>query len=182
MTVIKSHLEDYLESSPVEESRTTSITLSSPLSGSVVPLDQLADKAFAEGILGPGIAILPEKGILHAPLDGMVENLAETYHAIGLKSSDGLEILIHVGLDTVKLKGKFFSPKVKEGDVVKRGDVLMEFDLTGIEESGYPLTTPIVICNGKAEDITLLCHPGDVLQAGDPLLRIEESIYQNHNK
>ena len=121
--------------------------LGSPLKGNVKKLVDVEDAAFASEALGKGIAVVPTEGKVVAPIDGVIETLFPTHHAIAIVSEKGAEILIHVGVDTVKLEGRFFSPKVKEGDKVKKGDVLLEFDIEGITDAGYIITTPILITN-----------------------------------
>ncbi|RRJ66531.1 PTS beta-glucoside transporter subunit EIIBCA [Paenibacillus oralis] len=117
----------------------------SPLTGKVVPLSAVADKAFASGAMGKGLAILPSEGVVVAPMDGVVTSLFPTGHAIGLTSAAGTDILIHIGINTVSLKGKYFKPAVKEGDAVKQGDVLIEFDLEQIQAAGYQTVTPVIV-------------------------------------
>ncbi|WP_033567585.1 PTS beta-glucoside transporter subunit IIABC [Dickeya undicola] len=124
-------------------------TLFSPLSGEVLPLEQVADRTFASGVMGKGIAIRPTQGRLYAPVDGTVASLFKTHHAIGLASRGGAEVLMHVGIDTVRLDGRYFTPHVRVGDVVRQGDLLLEFDGPAIEAAGYDLTTPIVITNSE---------------------------------
>ncbi|MFA9463588.1 MAG: beta-glucoside-specific PTS transporter subunit IIABC [Velocimicrobium sp.] len=119
----------------------------SPLLGSVKELAEVEDEAFSSGALGQGIAIVPSEGKLYAPVDGEVTTFFPTGHAIGLMSKFGAEVLIHVGMDTVKLEGKGFRPKVAQGDIVKKGDLLLEFDIQAITKAGYSLVTPVVITN-----------------------------------
>ncbi|MDO4916529.1 MAG: PTS glucose transporter subunit IIA [Rothia sp. (in: high G+C Gram-positive bacteria)] len=123
--------------------------LGAHMSGTVVELSKVDDPTFATGALGPGAAIEPSVGKLVAPADGKITVAFPTGHAVGLRTEDGLEILMHVGFDTVELDGKFFNPVVTKGQEVKRGDVLVEFDTEGIKAAGYPLTTPLVITNAK---------------------------------
>ena len=117
------------------------------MKGKVVKLNDVADAAFASGMLGQGVAIAPEEGILYAPIDGKVSALFPTGHAIGITSETGAEMLIHVGMDTVQLQGKGFTPLVAVGDSIKQGQKLLEFDMNLIQEAGYSLVTPILITN-----------------------------------
>lgn len=121
--------------------------LGSPLKGKIKKLADVEDGAFASGALGKGIAVVPTEGKVVSPVDGVIETLFPTYHAVAIVTEKGAEILIHIGVDTVQLEGKYFSPKVKEGDKVKKGDVLVEFDIEGIKKEGYVLTTPVLITN-----------------------------------
>ncbi|AUO07830.1 PTS beta-glucoside transporter subunit IIABC [Paenibacillus sp. lzh-N1] len=122
-------------------------TVISPLMGDVKPLSEVTDEAFSTGALGKGIAIEPSEGKVVSPVDGVLTSLFSSGHAIGITSDQGVEILIHVGKDTVKLKGKHFYPKVKQGEAVKKGQLLMEFDMEAIKEAGYVLTTPVIVAN-----------------------------------
>ncbi len=121
--------------------------LVSPLKGSILNLSDIEDAAFSSGALGNGVAIMPTEGKLVSPIDGEVVSLFKTKHAIGLKSSTGIEILIHVGMNTVKLDGLHFNAKVNQGDKVKKGDVLLEFDMAAIKAAGYSLITPVIVTN-----------------------------------
>ena len=123
------------------------ISITSPLEGKVIPLTEVKDPTFSQEILGKGAAIIPEKGVVYAPFDGKVDAVFETGHALGLVSEDGVELLVHVGIDTVNLKGKYFTPKKKSGDTMKKGDILLEFDINKIKADGYDVTTPIIISN-----------------------------------
>lgn len=118
-----------------------------PMEGEILPLSEVPDDAFSTGIIGKGLAIKPEKGILKSPVKGTIATVFPTYHAIGITSESGVEILIHVGMDTVQLEGKYFEPKVKVGDSVNIGDELLKFDIKEIEEAGYPTITPVVVTN-----------------------------------
>ncbi|MDO7871031.1 MAG: beta-glucoside-specific PTS transporter subunit IIABC [Enterococcus casseliflavus] len=140
------------EASPLipSEREAKEITFSLPLTGIVLPLSAVEDQAFANGLLGKGLAVSPDEGLVRAPFDGVVETLFPTKHAIGLKSDDGVEVLIHIGMDTVNLDGRFFETKVKQGDQVKQGEILLTFDKEEIEEAGYSLVTPIVVTNTSA--------------------------------
>ncbi|OMF77922.1 beta-glucoside-specific PTS transporter subunit IIABC [Paenibacillus peoriae] len=121
--------------------------LVSPLQGKVLPLDQSSDVAFASGAMGKGILIDPTEGVLTSPVNGTITTVFPTGHAIGITSNDGAEILIHVGVNTVKLKGQFFDKRVKEGDIVKQGQLLLEFDIEQIKAAGYTTATPIIVTN-----------------------------------
>jgi PTS system beta-glucosides-specific IIC component len=121
-----------------------------PVQGKVIPLNEVKDQAFAEGLLGKGVAIEPTKGEVVAPFDGEITAFFPTLHAIGITSSSGLELLIHVGLDTVKLEGKYFQALAKEGDNVKQGQPLLKFDIAGIQEAGYSTQVPIIVTNTPA--------------------------------
>ncbi|KIL45181.1 PTS beta-glucoside transporter subunit IIABC [Jeotgalibacillus soli] len=121
--------------------------ISSPLNGEVKPLNSVNDQVFASGALGKGVAIEPVSGQVYSPVSGKVMTLFPTGHAIGLLSDDGVEVLIHIGIDTVQLNGEYFSPKVKQGDQVSKGDLLVEFDVKKIQEAGYQTITPVIITN-----------------------------------
>ena len=121
--------------------------IASPMSGPCIALDTVKDPTFASGLLGKGVAIVPVAGRVVSPVDGTVVSLFKTHHAIGIESADGAEILIHVGIDTVKLDGKFFTLHVDVDAVVKQGDLLLEFDVQGITDAGYDLTTPVLVTN-----------------------------------
>jgi len=120
----------------------------SPLDGTVIPLSEVRDAVFAGGALGKGVAVVPRTGALYAPFDAVVVAAFPTGHAIGLQHADGAEVLIHIGLDTVKLGGQHFSLKVESGQKVSAGDLLVEFDVAAITAAGYDLTTPVIVTNG----------------------------------
>lgn len=142
------------------------VQLSSPMTGSIIPLDQVSDEVFAGKVLGDGVAVVPAEGVLHAPAAGTVCMVPDSKHAIGLALDNGAEILMHVGLDTVKLKGEHFDVKVKVGDRVAKGDVLLTFDADAIKDAGYDLTTPIVVANGGRYGV-IGAHEGAVEHGGD---------------
>ena len=110
-------------------------------------LENVEDEAFASKVLGEGIAIEPSDGKLYAPCDGKVEMIFDTNHAINIVSREGCEILLHIGIDTVKLNGKYFKAHVSDGQEIKKGDLLISFDIEGIKDEGYKTITPMVICN-----------------------------------
>lgn len=139
------------------------LTLTSPMAGTTVALSDVADEAFAAGALGPGIAVSPAAGaVVVAPCDGKVSVAFPTGHAYGIKSASGIQVLIHIGMDTVKLEGKGFTPRVAKGDVVKRGDVLAEVDWDVIREAGYDTITPMVVTNKKKFGEVTPAAPGPV--------------------
>lgn len=141
-----------------------------PLEGEIRILSEIDDPVFSSEALGKGCAIEPSKGEVVAPFDGTIEQVAETSHAVGIMGSNGLEVLIHVGMDTVELKGKGYEPKVKVGDKVKKGQLLLKFDMAAISAAGYKLTTPVVVTN--TDDFTSVepIATGKVTQGQDVIL------------
>ena len=146
-------------------------TITSPVTGTVVPLDEVEDEFFSRGRLGPGIGIEPADGLIVAPFDGTVTIAFSTGHAYGLKSASGVQVLIHVGIDTVYLDGKGFTPRVSKGDDVKRGDVLTKVDLDVIRAAGHKTITPIVVTNKKEFGVITPLTSGEI-QRGDALLNV----------
>ena len=132
-----------------------------PLTGKAVPLEQVPDPVFSEKVLGDGVAIIPEDGRIVSPVDGQIESVAETGHAYGFSTEDGLELLVHVGLETVSLKGECFKVHVKERDQVKKGDLVAEVDLAYLAEKNINPITPVLICS-DIDDQDLKCAEGDV--------------------
>lgn len=147
------------------------LTLTSPLEGQLVALSDVADEAFSAGALGPGIAVAPSGGAVVAPCDGKVSVAFPTGHAYGIKSASGIQVLIHIGMDTVKLEGKGFTPRVAKGDVVRRGDVLAEVDWDVIREAGYDTITPMVVTNKKKFGEVSSAQPGPVAP-GDTVVTV----------
>lgn len=123
------------------------IEIGSPAVGECVPMKEVPDPTFSEEMLGKGAAIIPSEGKIYAPIDGEVSTLFPTLHAIGITTKDGLDLLVHIGIDTVNLKGDGFVAHVKEGDKVKKGDLLLEVDLSKLIEAGYNTSTPVIVCN-----------------------------------
>ena len=181
VAVIKAKLEDYLEStpkdpvvapSPAAASAANDTVLSACLNGTVVPLADVKDEAFASGVLGDGIAIEPSDGELVAPADGEISSTFETHHAVGMTTADGAELLMHIGIDTVKLGGKHFTYLVNDGDKVKKGQPLIRFELEAIKAEGYPVTTPVIVCNTDDYAAVEAKASGAVKQ-GDALLELK---------
>lgn len=188
VAVIKAKLEDYLENAPKTPAATAApapatapaapaaaakdTVLSACLNGTVVPLDEVKDEAFASGALGDGIAIEPIDGELVAPADGEISSTFETHHAVGMTTADGAELLMHIGIDTVKLGGKHFTYLVNEGDKVKKGQPLIRFELEAIKAEGYPVTTPLIVCNTDDYAAVAAKASGTVKQ-GDALLELK---------
>ena len=188
VAVIKAKLEDYLENAPKTPAATAApapaaapavpaaaakdTVLAACLTGTVVPLADVKDEAFASGALGDGIAIEPTDGELVAPADGEISSTFETHHAVGMTTADGAELLMHIGIDTVKLGGKHFTYLVNEGDKVKKGQPLIRFELEAIKAEGYPVTTPLIVCNTDDYAAVEAKASGAVKQ-GDALLELK---------
>jgi PTS system D-glucosamine-specific IIC component len=153
VTRIRSDLEDYLEncqnppSVGLVSASEAEYQILSPLSGTFMELGSVEDSVFSEGMVGKGAAIEPSEGKVYAPFEGTVSMVFDTKHAVGLTSTDGIELLIHMGIDTVSLKGEYFTIHVKEGDPIHPGDLLAEFDITRIHQAGYQTVTPVVVTN-----------------------------------
>lgn len=188
VAVIKAKLEDYLENAPktpvaapaapvvaeAPAANAKDTVLSACLNGTVVPLAEVKDEAFSSGALGDGIAIEPSDGELVAPADGEVSSTFDTHHAVGLTTDDGAELLMHIGIDTVKLGGKHFTYLVKEGDKVKKGQPLIRFELDAIKAEGYPVTTPLIVCNTD-EYASVTPKASGTVKQGDALLELKKS-------
>ena len=188
VAVIKAKLEDYLENAPKTPAATAApapaaapavpaaaakdTVLAACLTGTVVPLAEVKDEAFASGALGDGIAIEPTDGELVAPADGEISSTFETHHAVGMTTVDGAELLMHIGIDTVKLGGKHFTYLVNEGDKVRKGQPLIRFDIEAIKAEGYPVTTPLIVCNTDDYAAVAAKASGTVKQ-GDALLELK---------
>ncbi len=140
--------------SSIEEKKNTPVkaegiklSVDSPLEGTIIPLSEVQDEVFSNEIVGKGAAVVPEKGEVHAPSEGEIISIFDTGHALGIRTKDGIELLIHIGLNTVELKGKYFQIHAKEGDHVKKGDLLISFDMDAIRKAGYDITTPVLVSN-----------------------------------
>ena len=192
VTVIKSNLEDFMESNASDDLSSydtgvdndmktdqstapvgdgTVMEITAPVKGKVINLEDVKDEVFSSGMLGKGFAVEPKEGKVFAPVDGVIDNITETKHAIGIVADDDANILIHVGLDTVKLGGRGFDVKVEEGAKIKKGDLLMTFDLSAIKKSGYKVTTPVVVCNSDEFQAVEVIAQGDV-NVGDTVMKI----------
>ncbi|WP_276773399.1 PTS transporter subunit IIABC [Ruminococcus champanellensis] len=190
VSVIKSALDEFLESpqaahaaelanqdaspepnTPEPSQAGQSQLLHAHMNGKVVPLEQVPDEAFSGKVLGNGCAIEPTDGKLYAPCDGVIDTVFDTCHAVNMRSDQGAELLLHVGIDTVKLGGKYFTAHVQDGQQVKTGDLLLSFDADKIRQAGYQLTTPLIVCN--SEDYSKM-EPlaAGVIRAGAAFLRL----------
>lgn len=154
-----------------KEELVNKIKIASPVNGNIVPLNEVEDETFASGIMGKGIAIIPKDGKIVSPINGTVQTIFKTKHAIGLLSDDGAEILIHVGMDTVQLNGEHFISHIKDGDKVKVGDPLVDVDIDAIKEKGYNTVTPIIITNTD-EYLDVIPNKENDTKAGDIILTI----------
>lgn len=142
----------------------------SPLSGEKIELEQVQDDAFSQGVLGKGIGINPIDGVVMAPADGVVTALFPTLHAIGITTNQGVELLIHIGINTVELNGKYFKAFVKQGDKIKKGQKLLEFDMEKMKAEGYVMESPVIITNwDKYREISVIC--GNEIQRGEAILQ-----------
>lgn len=137
--------------------------------GAAIPLEQVADEAFASGMLGGGYAVVPSSGVFYSPVDGKVEGVSDTLHAYSIRSDSGLDVLIHIGVDTVKLDGKGFSAAVCEGDRVRAGDEIARADLDLIRGAGFDVTTPVLISNREL-GADARFHYGEVRGGSSPVL------------
>ena len=188
VAVIKSNLVDFMESAESDSISAVSVSAPAPaaapaktmqdtilgahMNGTVVKLPDVADEAFSSGALGEGVAIEPSEGKLFAPADGVIEAVFDSKHAVSLTTTDGAEILLHIGVDTIKLGGKHFEPHVQEGQAVKKGDLLVSFDMAAIQAAGYLLTTPMVVCN--TDDYAAIQPLAEgAVKAGSDLLNIQ---------
>lgn len=149
------------------------MTVFCPVSGEAVPLSEVKDETFAGEILGKGMAVIPAEGKVYAPFDGTVETIFPTGHAVALKSADGVELLVHVGMDTVRLNGKYYTAHVQDGASVSKGDLLVEFDVQGIRSEGYDVTTPVVVTNTMDYTAVKMSKTGTV-KAGEAVIEVEK--------
>lgn len=159
------------EEESIKKTLGNEIVIASPMKGEILPLNEVNDETFASEMMGKGVAIKPLDGKVVSPINGTVETIFKTKHAIGLKSEDGTEILIHIGMDTVQLEGKHFKAYVKDGDKVKIGDTLIEFDTEAIEKEGYELTTPVIVTNTN-DYLEVLARGAKKVNTGDAIISI----------
>ncbi|MDE8754227.1 beta-glucoside-specific PTS transporter subunit IIABC [Pectobacterium polaris] len=156
---------------PLEEAPATAEQLGSPAKGELIPLEEVNDKVFSSGVVGQGVAIVPNEGCIYSPVDGVIASTFASGHAVGIRSQNGAEILIHVGINTVQLEGQHYQMRVEEGDEVKKGQLLLEFDLEAIQKAGYDIVTPMVITNAeeyRVFGVSSVRHP----QAGDTIIAL----------
>lgn len=148
------------------------MTIMAPIDGTVIPLEQIPDETFATAILGPGCGIEPTGDTVYAPFDGTITQVASTLHAIGITSDDGIELLIHVGMDTIALRGSSFTPLVREGQAVKAGTPLLNVDLDAIRAAGLSTESAVIVTN--ADDLPKLhIIAGGIVSTGTPLFKFE---------
>ena len=140
--------------------------IAAPVSGTAIPMGQVSDPTFSQEILGKGTAVIPSDGRVVAPADGLVTMVFDTKHAISMQTDNGAELIIHIGLDTVQLKGQYFEAHVAAGDNVKQGDLLLDFEIDKIKEAGYDVTTPVIICN-TPQFPKMECRNGMEVKAGE---------------
>lgn len=153
------------------EKNAKTISLKAVEDGRTIPMDEVNDQTFAQELLGPGIAIVPSNGTVVSPINGTIATVMDTKHAVCIQGEDGLELIVHAGLDTVELNGKYYQTYKEIGDQVKAGDVLLEFDLEEITKAGYDGTTPIVITNLGDYKITK-CLTGQQVKAGEEVIQL----------
>lgn len=153
------------------EKNAKTISLKAVEDGRTIPMDEVNDQTFAQELLGPGIAIVPSNGTVVSPINGTIATVMDTKHAVCIQGEDGLELIVHAGLDTVELNGKYYQTYKEIGDQVKAGDVLLEFDLEEITKAGYNVTTPIVITNLGDYKITK-CLTGQQVKAGEEVIQL----------
>ncbi len=152
-------------------SKKKDVEIGSPANGKLVAVTEVSDETFSTEILGTTVAVIPEEGKFYAPANGKIVTLFPTLHALAIETPEGVEILLHIGLDTVKLNGKYFVAHCAEGDTVKKGQLLMEVNLDAVKGEGYDVITPIVICN--TQDMKAVNkEPAGNVTAGDPVMKV----------
>lgn len=151
----------------------TKVSVSAPINGKVIAIEKVGDEVFSKKVLGDGIAIIPSDGKIYSPIDGKVSTIASTNHAYGFTSDDGVEVLVHFGLETVNLKGDGFTPHVKVGDTVKKGDLVAEVDIRLLKDRGIDITTPVIICS-DISGTDIIKHEGEVKAKSDSVIELRE--------
>lgn len=146
-------------------------TVLAPAAGKAVSLKEVSDPTFSQEILGKGVAIIPSEGKIVAPADGTISVFFETKHAVSISAENGAEIIVHVGLDTVNLKGEHFTAHKQQGDKVKAGELLLEFDMEAIKAAGYDVITPVIICN-TPDFPDMVCHTGQDVKELDTIIEL----------
>jgi PTS system beta-glucosides-specific IIC component len=146
-------------------------TIASPVKGRLVDVTEVSDETFSTEILGTTVAVIPEEGRFYAPASGKIVTLFPTLHALAIEKPEGVEVLLHIGLDTVKLNGKYFVAHCAEGDTIKQGQLLMEVNLDAVKSEGYDVITPIVICN-TADMKAVNKEPAGNVAPGDPVMKV----------
>lgn len=146
----------------------------SPLAGEAIPMSEVPDDTFAAEVLGKGMAVIPSEGKVVAPCGGEVSTLFDTRHAVGITTKDGTELLIHVGVNTVELEGKYYTAHVAQGDKVKPGQLLLTFDMQKIEAAGYPVVTPVIVANTDEYKNVVGLKTGKIRRM-EPLIKVEEA-------
>lgn len=149
------------------------MVITAPIKGKTVELSQVSDPTFGECMLGKGVAIMPEEGKVYAPADGEISMMFATHHAVSMVTTEGVELLIHVGLETVALKGEHYEAHVQSGDQVKKGDLLLSMDLEKIKDAGYDIISPVVVCNTDDYKDVQGILSGQV-NPGEPIIKIEK--------
>ncbi|HJB07958.1 MAG TPA: PTS glucose transporter subunit IIA [Candidatus Enterocloster faecavium] len=144
----------------------------SPVAGKAIPMSQVNDPTFSQEILGKGVAIIPSEGEVKAPADGTVSMIFDTKHAVSMTADNGAEIIIHIGLDTVELKGEHFTALAEAGQKVKAGTPLVRFDMEKIKEAGYDVVTPVIVCN-TPQFPDMVCKTGMDVKAGDVIIELD---------
>ena len=162
--------DDVKEETKKVENSLSSEEIVAPVTGKIIPLKDVKDEVFSTGAMGQGIAIEPSEGKVYAPADGVITTFFPTKHAIGITTNNGAEILIHVGMDTVSMNGKGFSAKKEQGDTVKKGDLLLEFDIEEIKAEGHPVTTPVIVTNSK-DYVDIIETDKEEVNCGDVLIQ-----------
>ena len=156
---------------PSISSQVSPLTVCAPFTGQIIPLDKIPDPVFSQGLLGPGCGLEPAEETVYAPFDGIITQVPDTLHAVGITSSDGIELLIHVGIDTVAMQGKGFFFFVKTGQSVNAGDPLMTFSISAIRSAGYAATAALIITNGDQwRDVALLSS--GYIEHGKSLMKV----------